>query len=53
MTLVAFRDPTGEVIGAVDITGNTTGPHVHVEVQPGGGDPVDPAAVMVAHRVAL
>ena len=42
------RVATGEVIGAVGMTGNTTGPHVHVEVRPGGGDPVDPAAVLEA-----
>ena len=47
------RIATGEVIGAVGMTGNTTGPHVHVEVHPGGGDPVDPAAVLEAHRVGL
>ncbi len=44
---------TGEVIGAVGMTGHTTGPHVHVEVRPGGGDPVDPAAVLAAPRVDM
>ncbi len=44
---------TGEVIGAVGMTGNTTGPHVHVEVRPGGGDPVDPYVSLEAHRVGL
>lgn len=39
----------GQVIGAVGSTGNTTGPHVHVEVRPGAGDPVDPYTAMVAH----
>lgn len=36
----------GQAIGAVGLTGNTTGAHLHLEVRPGGGDPVDPYAAL-------
>lgn len=41
----------GQVIGYTGSTGNVTGPHLHLEVRPGGGDPIDPYTALVAHGV--
>jgi murein DD-endopeptidase MepM/ murein hydrolase activator NlpD len=41
----------GEIIGAVGSTGHVTGSHLHLEVRPGGGDPVDPYAAFIVHGV--
>lgn len=38
----------GDIVGTVGATGNVTGPHVHLEVRPGAGDPVDPYPALIA-----
>ena len=40
---------SGDLIGYIGSTGNVTGPHLHLEVRPGAGDPVDPYDALVVH----
>ncbi len=40
-----------DIIGYTGSTGNVTGPHLHLEVHPNGGGPVDPYQVLVDHRI--
>ncbi|CAG7600479.1 M23 family metallopeptidase [Actinacidiphila bryophytorum] len=39
----------GTVIAYSGNTGNTTGPHLHLEVRPGGGSPIDPLPWLLKH----
>lgn len=43
----------GAVVGAVGSTGNSTGPHLHLELKPPGGGPIDPVAALLARGVGL
>ena len=43
----------GQVVAASGNTGNSTGPHVHLEIHPGGGDAVSPLPWLAKHGIPM
>jgi murein DD-endopeptidase MepM/ murein hydrolase activator NlpD len=43
---------TGEVVGQSGNTGDSTGPHMHLEIHPNGGAAVDPLPWLADHNIA-
>ena len=41
----------GQVVGQSGNTGHSTGPHLHLEIHPAGGGPVDPLPWLANHRL--
>ena len=48
---VGQRLAPGDLVGYVGSTGNVTGPHLHLEVHPHGGGPVDPEMWLPSHHL--
>jgi murein DD-endopeptidase MepM/ murein hydrolase activator NlpD len=42
----------GQVVGQSGNSGQSTGPHLHLEIHPGNGEAVDPMTWMAAHQIA-
>ena len=45
----APRSSAGQLVGYVGHTGNTTVSHLHLEIHPGGGDPINPYATLLQY----
>lgn len=43
----------GQVVSYRGTTGRSTGPHVHLEIHPNGGDPVSPLPWLAAHGIKM
>ncbi len=41
----------GEVVGLSGNSGHSTGPHLHLEVHPEGGEAIDPAVWLASHKL--
>ena len=41
----------GDIVGESGNTGHSTGPHLHLEIHPGGGDAVNPAPWLARHNI--
>jgi len=41
----------GEVVGLSGNSGHSTGPHLHLEIHPDGGEAVDPAIWLARHKI--
>jgi murein DD-endopeptidase MepM/ murein hydrolase activator NlpD len=48
---VGEKVKAGQLIGLVGSTGNTTGPHLHLEIRPTADIPVDPLPWLRAHGI--
>ena len=43
----------GDIVGESGNTGHSTGPHLHLEIHPGGGAAIDPLPWLAAHHITV